>query len=180
MNEHIQKKPWLAESVFYTGQNGKTCLPDEGGSLEDGNRSFKATDISTSNPSMGENIVSSSNQQRIFPVSQHPPQNVSSFYPGHPVEFLSLAQIIISISWVLMSIRLSAALGVSYQYMLLLFFKGSGETASKRTDEGQEEEIPPQSAGWESSQGKEDRDSIQGKNTKDSTKGEASSPWRQW
>lgn len=137
----------MAESVFYTGKNGKTCLPDERGSLEDDNRSFKATDISTSNPSMGENIVSSSNRQRIFPVSQHPPQNVSSFYPGHPLEFLTLAQIIISISWVMMSIRLSAALGDSNQYMLLLVCKVSGETASKRTDEGQEEEIPPQSAG---------------------------------
>ena len=137
----------MAESVFYTGQNGKTCLPDERGSLEDGNRSFKATDISTSNASMGENIVSSSNRQRTFPVSQHPPQNVSSFYPGHPVEFLTLAQIIISISWVMMSIRLSAVLGDSYQYMLLLVCKVSGETASKRSDEGQEEEIPPQSAG---------------------------------
>lgn len=80
----------------------------------------------------------------------------------------------------MMSISLSAALGDSYHYMLFLVCKGSRETASKRTDEGQEEEIPPQSAGWESSQGKEDRDSIQGKNAKDSTKGEGSSPWRQW
>lgn len=84
----------MAESVFYTGQNGKTCLPAERGSLEDGNKSFKATDISTSNPSMGENIVPSSNRQGIFPVSQKLPQNVSSFNPGHPVEFLTLAQII--------------------------------------------------------------------------------------